>query len=354
MSTFASKPPDSGANRPRQANFRTACCSHPGLQRERNEDACALPPPGVEESRYGTLLVLADGVGGMPGGEIASREAVHYLQAIYYAASGSQDLAERLRQSVVAVNALNRQTQRNLGVEQAHLTTLVATVLFEDQIWVANVGDSRAYLVGEDDRARHQLTEDHSGHLQMVKAGLIDEASNDVQKDGRITRAIGLQDDCQVDTYRYHWAPGDRLVLCSDGLAFLAEEEMVSVALDKAVDLAAQELVERAVQADGSDNCTAVVAAWLPAVETGLEPVLKSRPTLAPAPGQATHLSKPKPSPGTARPESDPPPAPNETPGPGRSGFSIKVLLLGMLIGWLVAALLFFYLLHSPGALNLF
>ena len=230
-----------------------------GPQREENQDACALPPVAVDEERLGTLLVVADGVGGRAGGAAASRDAVHYLQALYYAKSGSEQHDERLRQSVEMVNALNRLTQQRLGQTGGRLTTLVAAVVYHDRIWVANVGDSRAYLVRASNGQRRQLTEDHSQYNQLIKAGLVDE---NLKSEGVITQAIGLKDQLQVDIYRYHWQPGDRLILCSDGLSSLRPEVMADMALNYAPQEAAQALVFRANVQDGSDNSTAIVAGW--------------------------------------------------------------------------------------------
>ena len=243
--------------------IKRACYSDPGKLRKQNEDACALPSPGVDETRYGTLLAIADGTGGLPGGGEASQEAIHYIQALYYGAPNSNNLPERLSKTVEKVNALNRLTQRQLGAVIGHLTTLVAAVIQKDQIWIANVGDSRAYLVRAADRQLIQLTEDHSNHVRNVKVGLVSEANLASRDSGVITRAIGLQDDCQADIYHYTWTPGDRLVLCSDGLSHLPPEVMISTALDNQPEKAAHDLVMNAVESDGRDNCTVVIAAWL-------------------------------------------------------------------------------------------
>lgn len=240
-----------------------ACYSHLGNQRAQNEDACALPAPGVAEDRLGTLLALADGAGGVPGGAEASREAVAYLQAVYYAGYGPPDPGERLRAAVVAVNALNRMGQRKQTEANAHLSTLVAAVILDEQIWIANVGDSRAYLASPAQPGLHQLSEDHSARMRSAKAGQA--GQQDPRQDfpeGAITRAIGLDDDCQVDTYRYTWSPGDRLLLCSDGLIRLSQAEMWQTLFDGPVGAVARLLVLKAVAVDGSDNCTALVAAW--------------------------------------------------------------------------------------------
>lgn len=243
-----------------------ACFSSPGRVRPRNEDACSLPPPGANEARWGLLLAVADGVGGLPGGEASSQQAAAYLQALYYAQSGPSDPAERLAECFEAVNALNGMSGRRLNLPQPGLTTLVAAVATEGQVWVANVGDSRAYLIQAAGRARRQLTEDHSSRVQAEKASLVNQSTFDRLTDGSraITRAIGMGEYFQVDRYRYAWQPGDCLVLCSDGLLELPEQEMIELALGRPVEAAARALVERAVILDGGDNCTAALARWLP------------------------------------------------------------------------------------------
>jgi protein phosphatase len=282
--------------------IKWSSCSDPGKQRAQNEDACAFPLPGADETRLGTLLAIADGTGGLPGGGEASREAVQFVQALYYAAPTPDNLPDRLRQSVEQVNALNRLAQRQLAAEQGHLTTLVAAVIHADQIWVANVGDSRAYLVEAAGRQLVQLTEDHSGHVRNVKVGLVSPTDLASRESGVITRAIGLQNDCQVDIYHYTWSPGDRLVLCSDGLSHLTPEDMIAAALDDLPEEAARTLVASAVETDGSDNCTAVVAAWLLA-DPDVNHQVISAPRLKLQPGT-------------------------------------RLVLLGMLLGWLSAGLL--------------
>ena len=99
-----------------------------GPRRKQNEDASALPRPGDDEQRLGTLLVVADGVGGVEGGAAASREAVQYLQALYYAGTGPDHPPDRLRACIEAVNAINRVSRQTREAGQGCLTTLVAAV----------------------------------------------------------------------------------------------------------------------------------------------------------------------------------------------------------------------------------
>ena len=313
-----------------------ACDSDPGRQGRPNEDACALPAPDVDETRFGTLLALADGTGGLPGGGEASQEAVRYLQSLYYSAPDLDNLPDRLRQSVEQVNALNRLAQRQLSPEMGHLTTLVAAVIHIDQIWVANVGDSRAYLVKGASRDLVQLTEDHSNHIRNVKVGLVSETDLASRDSGVITRAIGLQDDCQVDIYHYTWTPGDRLVLCSDGLSHLDPDAMISTTLETLPEKAAQDLVAKAVETDGSDNCSAVVAAWLLPDQAEMEPN---------GDGKASDPARPMPPDAIQEPRTSLPaessPLPELKQRPGSRQFLLGVLVGGFSVGLLAILLIF-------------
>ncbi len=244
----------------RPAKILWACHSEAGPLRKTNQDACGLPPPWAERHRWGSLLAVADGVGGRSGGEDASRNAVACLQALYYADAGPEHPADRLRECFEGVNALNRLAKRRTGQKYHPLTTLVAAVIQGDRIWIANIGDSRAYLILAKDCGRRQLTEDHSSQIRLIKAGLASSATAD--RSGILTRAIGMEENCQVDIYHYTWMAGDGLVLCSDGLAAIGSDEMAQTVLERTPDRAAVDLVRMAVQMDGSDNCTALVARW--------------------------------------------------------------------------------------------
>lgn len=318
--------------------IQVSCHSDVGKLRKRNEDACALPIPGADRANYGTLLVIADGIGGLPGGAEASREAVNYLQALYYSGVGSSHPSDRLRDAVGAVNALICFNQRQLDYQKGYMTTLVAAVTLSDQIWIANVGDSRAYLIQSNSQLIQQLTEDHSGHVRNVKSGLVSETDLVSQGTGVITRAIGLSEECQVDTYHYSWEPGDRLLLCSDGLYHLTRQEIISITLGNPTDIAARELVQRAVEIDGSDNCTAVVAAWHPSGEPLAPPAEEDR--------QITLLKKPQSQPQTEAGSNQQVsgqggslPVPGLTRRPSRWVDLLGPVLIGVAVGLSIAVL---------------
>jgi protein phosphatase len=268
-----------------------------GLQRKQNEDAYALPPAYADEAQLGTLVVVADGVGSLGGGKEASWDAVQYLQALYYARTGPEHPAERLRECVEAVNLLNRATQHWLGQDGERLTTLVAAVIYNESIWVANVGDSRAYLVQAKGEQLCQLTEDHT-----VKAGFFDDQLElAIHQKGAITQAIGLEEQCQVDIYHYRWQPGDRLVLCSDGLASLTGPTIAKLALAYPPEVATGALVAQANKEDGSDNSTVVIVGW------------EAAPVSTPAPAQA-----------------------GKWPGSMILSNDLVPLVLGLIMGWLI------------------
>lgn len=247
--------------------YRFAAHTDPGRVRKRNEDAYALPPRGADWRRWGILLTVADGVGGLYGGQAASQQAVHHLQALFYANTGPAHPGDRLREAFEGVNALNHLIQREEGLH-SHLTTLVALLVRGTEVWVANVGDSRAYLIQSATQQRRQLTEDHSSHVRQLKAGLLTSEDKAETSKRALTRAIGLAQKCQADLYHYTWDPGDSLVLCTDGLDGLPEEEMVKIVRTVAPPQVAQTLVERAVTLDGRDNATALIAHWLAHAES--------------------------------------------------------------------------------------
>lgn len=282
-----------------------ACCTDVGRARDQNEDACALPPVAADIDRLGALFVVADGVGGMPGGADASRDAVAHLQALYYAASGPGQPDDRLSQAVRAVNTLNRNSPGRTTARE-RLTTLVAALVRGNDVWIANVGDSRAYLCRPGQDSPRQLTQDHSG-----------------AQGSTITHAIGLADDCQVDLYHYIWNPGDALVLCSDGLAALQGPEIAKIVLAHPAEEAARALVDRANLTDGSDNATALVARRSP---DRPRPAANPRDTIP-----ARTLVEPE-----------------TRPSGRRFGTG---LLLGLVLGLLAAALFFYFAAggHLPG-----
>ena len=236
-----------------------------GRRRMSNEDAFIL------DNDVG-LYVVADGMGGHAAGEVASQEAVETVLGMVksgYAAvqafesegptqdtvRGVQRLLESAVQAatyMVFAIAENDPEQKGMG------TTLSALLAMRDHAVIAQVGDSRIYLVREG--AVYQLTEDHTLVAWQVKQGIISEAEAALSPHKNvITRAVGSRDYVQVDTQTIEIADGDRFLLCSDGLhGYLKESEIVPM-LTLGPDMAVTKLIDLANSRGGRDNITAVV-----------------------------------------------------------------------------------------------
>jgi protein phosphatase len=205
----------------------------------------------------GAIFAVADGMGGHASGEVASAEAVAALRHAYEE-SGSVDDVRR------AVELANEAVYRRGSSEPQHAgmgTTLtLAAVVDGGRLAIANVGDSRTYLLRDGELV--QLTLDHSFVQEAVRHGqLSPEEAEHHPRRNQLTRALGVQDDVQVDVDLLDPLTGDRLLLCSDGLwDELGDQAMASILKRLAdPDAAAAELVRLAKEAGGRDNITVVV-----------------------------------------------------------------------------------------------
>ena len=232
-----------------------------GLVRATNQDIAT-----AQELRDGrSLLVVADGVGGLPGGEVASRTAVDTLtEALRTAGDEAPDAALRL--AFAAANDAVRVGQRG-GLARMS-TTLVAAVVREGTAWVANIGDSRAYLVA-DGEAR-QVTLDHSWVEEGIRSGEL-AADDPLVALNRhvITRAIGLDANAEVDVFGPLDVPrGGVLLLCTDGLHGVLDDQAIAAVVAASEGNYARDLVDVVLAAGAPDNVAVAVLA-APASEPG-------------------------------------------------------------------------------------
>ena len=218
-----------------------------GRIRSHNEDAILLEPP---------LYAVADGLGGHEAGEVASNTAIDALAG----AAPRRPDAKALGRAVRAANrAVIQAAHDGLGREGMG-TTLTAAVVEGGRIAVAHVADSRAYLLH--DGALERITDDHSVVADMIRQGtLTEEQSRTHPNRSVITRALGTDSNMYPDTFEVDAEPGDRLLLCSDGLTGMLPDDEIAEILDtyRDPDVAVRMLVDRANEAGGHDNVSVVV-----------------------------------------------------------------------------------------------
>jgi PPM family protein phosphatase len=223
-----------------------------GKVRRNNEDALLLG-----EGRDDTLFAVADGVGGFEAGEVASSIAVRVLEDLEPGAPFEAAIQEANRQ----ILAVGRGDEKLSGMG----TTLVAVRFGGTQerpvAEIAHVGDSRAYLLRGG--ALRPLTEDHSLVAELVRSGDLtrDQAAEHPQKN-LITRALGAEEEVDVDTAVLPVETGDRILLCSDGLSDMVPEALISEILadfPEDPEPPARRLLSAALDAGGTDNVTVVV-----------------------------------------------------------------------------------------------
>jgi len=234
-----------------------------GKVRTNNEDAMGsfIPASRQQARTHGYLFAVADGVGGMDLGEVASATAIATLTEEFPKAQAGTMLISLLPRLIQHANAAVHDrtlSQEYRGKKMA--TTLVACALRHDQAIVSHVGDSRCYLV-RNGKAK-QVTQDHTWVNEQRKMGLIS-ASEIADSDSRhvLIRSVGPEMFVAPDTTALTLQAGDVLVLCTDGLHDEMSESVLAgiVSQNKNIDEIARELVARAVEIDGGDNTTAQV-----------------------------------------------------------------------------------------------
>lgn len=237
-----------------------------GRQREANEDAVCphseLDTSPVRPERLaqkGHLLIVADGVGGGRAGREASHWAIR-VAAERYHDSPDPNLGTALHAAVEVANASLYQYLQSTGAQGAGCT-MAAAVIHGNTLYVANVGDSRAYLIRDGQPA--QLTHDHTLTQQKLNRGLIRPEQADLDPDSNVlTRSMGAGPSVQVDLFPpLQLTPGDTVLLCSDGLTdMLPEHEIASLATKGSPKKAAERLIAAANRRGGLDNITVIVA----------------------------------------------------------------------------------------------
>lgn len=219
-----------------------------GCVRDHNEDSLVVAPP---------LFAVADGMGGHAAGEVASEIAVETLADLAPEHPDSAQLGFAVSE---ANRAIIRAAHDGTGREGMG-TTVTAAILEGERLVIAQVGDSRAYLLHHGSLQR--LTRDHSLMADMIEAGQITPEEARVHpRRSIITRALGSDPATQADLYELNVETGDRLLICSDGLTTMLEDGEIAPILTAEPDpqRCASELVSAALAAGGYDNVTVIVA----------------------------------------------------------------------------------------------
>jgi len=221
--------------------------SHRGLVRQTNEDSFLV--------RKG-LYVVCDGMGGARGGEVASQMACGRLVALAPRSAGKDELRDAIADANGAIAARSVAEPHLLGMG----TTLTSALIADGTVILGHVGDSRAYLLHEG--TLRQLTDDHSWVGEMVRRGELTAAQAAVHPHRSvITRALGTDGEAPPDLLEVGLEPGDRLLLCTDGLSGMVSDGKIEEVLRQPDDpqAAADALVQAALEGGGEDNITVVV-----------------------------------------------------------------------------------------------
>lgn len=341
-----------------------------GRTREHNEDAFIVADLSHENVSLqpevrthtvgpkGTLFMVADGLGGAAAGEIASEIAVttvyeelreKWVRVDH--AAGPEAFAASLKAAAEAANvriftyALEHPENRGLG------TTATIAGLLGDTLYVAQVGDSRAYLIR--DGVARQITKDQSLMQRLVEAGELtqDEAERSERRN-IILQALGPEPTVKIDLTYQTLRRGDTLILCTDGLSGLVKKDEIAEVVSSTDDLmeVCRELIDRANEYGGPDNITVVAARFeghglADAVPD--DPVghavypLSPNPTAPSAREETAIQTMPTPAHGAPAVESAPPPAvpaPFVTPRPFPRGWLIAVLAVILVLAALLAS----------------
>lgn len=219
-----------------------------GCVRDHNEDSLVAAPP---------LFVVADGMGGHAAGEVASEIATAVIAEKAPATPDAEALGRAVEEANLEIIAAAEDGRGREGMG----TTCTAAVLHEDRLVIAQVGDSRAYLLHQG--KLQQLTRDHSLVAMMVEAGqLTPEEARVHPRRSVITRALGTDPSTRPDLYEIDVEAGDRLLLCSDGLYGMVEDPAIQSIMTRTADpqRCASQLVNEAIANGGNDNVTVIVA----------------------------------------------------------------------------------------------
>ncbi len=236
--------------------MNTFSITNTGVLRTMNQDYCFSSDTPI--GNLPNLYIVCDGMGGHKAGEYASRYTVERIVA-HASRSRSKDPIRILRDAIQKANEILVIESREDAEKQGMGTTVVAATLIDHRLYVANVGDSRLYVI---DETIKQVTQDHSYIEEMVRMGRVNrEDAKAHEKKNVITRAVGVMDKVKADFFEVDLEDRDVVLLCSDGLSnMVTDDRICQIVLSNVhTEDIARKLVDEANKNGGQDNITAVV-----------------------------------------------------------------------------------------------
>lgn len=227
-----------------------------GKRRSSNQDSIFLTTDTI--GPLPDLFIVADGMGGHAAGDFASSYAIRVVTDFVRKSTIRNPISLLKRAFVVASNAVYKEAEKDR--DKAGMgTTMVACVVLQDQLHVANIGDSRLYVIDDDIR---QITMDHSLVEELIRSGQLDRnmGRNHPEKN-IITKAMGSRDEAVPDFFQISVSPGSRILLCSDGLSNMVEDDEIRdiVMENPSEEAAVSSLIQKANYYGGNDNISAIV-----------------------------------------------------------------------------------------------
>lgn len=227
-----------------------------GAKRQTNQDYifCSMQPVGSLPN----LFIVADGMGGHKAGDLASRYTVEKFLD-FVKGSEAENPISIIEEAVRYANlALMDKAKESIDYEGMGTTLVVATFI-DKSLYIANVGDSRLYIVNNEIQ---QITRDHSLVEEMINLGEIDRRNARThEKKNIITRAIGVDSEVVADFFEVEYSKGDIILMCSDGLSNMIEDEDMKMIINEGNDVSeiANKLIEVANNNGGKDNISVVL-----------------------------------------------------------------------------------------------
>lgn len=227
-----------------------------GVSRQVNQDYYYVSTEPV--GNLPNIFIVADGMGGHKAGDVASREAVRIITD-EIRSSELNDPVSIMESAIEKANSGLVEKSKSSTELEGMGTTLVMATICSGVAYIANIGDSRLYVIGDEIR---QITRDHSFVQEMVSLGKLDKRSaKHHARKNILTRALGVEDGTAADFFEIKCTGGERILMCSDGLTNMVDDDEIKNIVLKAErpEDAVNELIDRANKNGGMDNITSVL-----------------------------------------------------------------------------------------------